>query len=81
MMRDSIKYKELSKAQINESRNVVISECSKGGFTMAQQLEVQEGNSTTTVFLKGALKLDNIDCLYNLRDAVNLAIQRAETAD
>lgn len=63
-------YTELSNAEITENRNVVISECSKGGFTVAQQLKADG----TKVFMKGALHIDNLDGLYNLRNALNVAI-------
>lgn len=63
-------YTELSNAEITENRNVVISECSKGGFTVAQQLKADG----TKVFMKGALHIDNLEGLYSLRDALNVAI-------
>jgi hypothetical protein len=28
--------------------------------------------------MKGAFHVDNLECLYNLRDAINLAIQKIE---
>lgn len=71
-------YVELAKAKTQERRNIVISECSKGGFTIAQQLEVDEGNRTTNVFLKGAFHINDIDGMYNLRDALNAAIMEYE---
>lgn len=77
-MKSSIVYSELSKGKISDTRNIVISDCSKGGFTIAQQLETQEGKKTTTVFMKGAFHVDDIGGLYNLRDAVNLAIKKSE---
>lgn len=73
-----IDYNEISKAKVTESRNIVISFCSKGGFTVAQQLETKEGNKTTSVFLKGAFHIDNVAGLYELRDAINIAIDVAE---
>lgn len=78
-MKSRLSYHELSKAEVSESRNIVISSCSKGGFTIAQQLVAREENDKiTTVFMKGAFHVDNIHGLYNLRDAVNLAIQLSE---
>ena len=71
-------YVELAKAKTQDRRNIVISECSKGGFTIAQQLEVDEGNRTTNVFLKGAFHINDIDGMYNLRDALNAAIMEYE---
>lgn len=78
MMRSKIEYNELSKAKVTDSRNIVISNCSKGGFTIAQQLEAKENDKTTSVFMKGAFHVEDIHGLYNLRDAVNLAIKISE---
>lgn len=76
--KNKIEYTELSRAKVTDSRNVVISSCSKGGFTVAQQLEAKENDKTTSVFMKGAFHVEDITGLYNLRDAVNLAIKIAE---
>ena len=78
MAKSKIEYHELSRAKITDSRNVVISSCSKGGFTIAQQLEAKENDKTTSVFMKGAFHVEDIHGLYNLRDAVNLAIKISE---
>lgn len=75
MAKSKIKYRELSRAKVTDSRNIVISNCSKGGFTIAQQLEAKENDKTTSVFMKGAFHVEDIHGLYNLRDAVNLAIK------
>lgn len=78
MAKNKIEYHELSRAKISSSRNVVISSCSKGGFTIAQQLEAKENDKTTSVFMKGAFHVEDIHGLYNLRDAINLAIKIVE---
>jgi hypothetical protein len=78
MAKNKIEYHELSRAKITDSRNIVISNCSKGGFTIAQQLETKENDKTTSVFMKGAFHVEDIHGLYNLRDAVNLAIKISE---
>lgn len=80
MARNEVKYTEIAKAEITESRNVVISGCSKGGFTMAQQLVAKERvGKDTVVYLKGAFHIDNLSGLYNLRDAINVAIHEIES--
>ena len=71
-------YNELAKAKVQEKRNIVISEVKDGGFTIAQQLEVEEGNRITNVFLKNAFHIDEEQGLYNLRDALNVAIAKLE---
>lgn len=78
MAKSKIEYSELSRAKVTDSRNIVISNCSRGGFTIAQQLEAKENNKTTSVFMKGAFHVEDIHGLYNLRDAVNLAIKISE---
>lgn len=78
MKSNGIRYEELARAKVQPNRSLVISECSKNGFTIAQQLEVKEGNHMMNVFLKGALHIDDIQGLYNLRDALNVAIQKVE---
>lgn len=79
-MARAISYNELSRAKVQDKRSIVISECSKGGYTVAQQLEVEEGNKTTSVYLKGAFHIESIEGLYELRDAINMAIEKSEPA-
>lgn len=79
-MKNKIEYNEISKAKVSDSRNIVISTCSKGGFTIAQQLEANENGKVMTVFMKGAFHIDDIHGLYELRDAINLAIKIDEEA-
>ena len=76
--KSKIEYNEISRAKVSDSRNIVISTCSKGGYTIAQQLVAQEDGKTTSVFMKGAFHVDDVHGLYELRDAINLAIQIGE---
>ena len=78
MAKNKVEYVELARAKVTDSRNIVISDCSKGGFTIAQQLEAKENDKTTSVFMKGAFHVEDIHGMYNLRDAVNLAIKITE---
>lgn len=78
MAKSKIEYNEISRAKVSDSRNIVISACSKGGFTIAQQLEAKENDKITSVFLKGAFHVDDMHGLLNIRDAVNLAIKITE---
>lgn len=79
MAKNKIEYTELAKAKVSDSRNVIVSSCSKGGFTIAQQLEAKENDKTTSVFMKGAFHVEDTQGLYNLRDSLNLAIAKAES--
>lgn len=77
-MNEKMTYNELSSASISDKRSIVISECSAGGFTLAQQMIVEEGNIKTKLFLKNAIHIDGINNLYELRDALNMAIDKIE---
>ena len=67
-------YKQLSKAMVTKNRNIVISECSKGGFTIAQQLVVSDDQNEVSVFMKGAMHIYDFTALVALRDALDEAI-------
>lgn len=73
-----VKYSEISSARITENRNIVISDCSRGGFTLAQRVDVTENNYTDKIYKKGAIQIPDIHGIYELRDACNLAIQKVE---
>lgn len=80
MMSNKIEYSEISRAKVTDTRSIVISECSKGGYTIAQRMEVVEGENgkKTQVYLKGASHINDLQGLYNLRDAINIAIKKIE---
>lgn len=71
-------YKTLAKAKIQDKRNLVISKKTSanifGSYVLGQQIVIQEGQKQTTIFLKGAIHIDGLEALYNLRDALNEAI-------
>lgn len=81
MKTNKVTYTELANAKVSKARNILISSCSKGGYTMAQQLEANEGDKTTNVFLKGAFHIDGIEGLVSLRDALNVAIKNIEDSE
>lgn len=79
MAKIKTEYHEIARAKVTKSRNVIVSHCSRGGYTIAQQLVAkEEGEKETAVFLKGAFHVDEIGGLYELRDAINLAIKVSE---
>lgn len=69
------KFTELANCMIGPKRAVVISKLDDGSYTIGQQMEIEEGSMTTTIFLKGALHVTGIDGLQNLRDALTLAFE------
>lgn len=75
-MKNNISFDVLSKAKIQEKRDIVISKSSKGGFTIAQQIKIDEAGRETSVFLKHGIIIDDIDGLLNFRDALNVALEK-----
>jgi len=69
-------YKELASACIQDKRDIVISEYSSGGYTLAQRLNVEEGNKKTSIYIKNSIHIDSVDGLLNLRDALNVALEK-----
>lgn len=78
MAENKTKYDEITRAKISESRNLVISSCSKGGYTLAQQLGIADGKATVSVFLKGAIHISDRDALERVRDAINVALKQID---
>lgn len=78
MAKNNVQYNEISRAAITDTRDIIISDCSRGGFTIAQQVVAMEGDRAIPVFMKGAFRIDDLQGLYNLRDSLNWAIQTVE---
>lgn len=73
-----IQYVKLSSANIQDKKKIVISECSKGGYTLAQQIVTEDGGKKINVYLKGAIHINDVDGLRNLRDSLNVALEKIE---
>ena len=79
---NDIVFRELAKAKVQEKRYIVISKCNKGGYTIGMQIQIEEqtttGSKVTSVFMKGAHQISDINGLYELRNALNIAISKEE---
>jgi len=77
-----VPFQELARAKVQERRDIVISRFIKGGYTLGMQLKVEEkslkGMKVTGVFMKGAYQISSLDGLYELRNALNMAIKKEE---
>lgn len=72
-----VSYIKLSSAVIQEGKNLVISECSKGGYTIAQKVTVPDNDGKKmNLYLKGAIHINDQTGLVNLRDALNVALEK-----
>lgn len=77
-MKSKLRFKQLASVKIGDSRSLVISSVndSADGFTIAQQLNVQERGKTISVFLKGGIQIPDVQSLTDIRDAINVALTR-----
>lgn len=84
MPANDITFRELARAKVQDKRCIIISKCNKGGYTIGMQIQVEEKqlgsseNKITGVFMKGAHQISDINGLYELRNALNIAIQKEE---
>ena len=76
-----LKYNQLSKAEIKNNRNVVISEAATLdgetlGYVVSEQIVIHEGDKDTTMFLQNGLGIVSKEGLINLRDAINKTLEQ-----
>lgn len=69
---------ELANATLSSKRKAVISRLEDGSYTIGQKLEVNDGDKSMEIFLKGALHAENLLALQNLRDALNVALEKEQ---
>lgn len=74
-----ITYRTLASAQVTDTKRLVISSCSKGGFTIAQQVVVHDpddGNEVT-MFMRGAIHVKDLNALAEVSEAIEDAIKKS----
>ena len=72
---EKITYKEIASGLIGENKSLVISECSKGGYTLGQKLTVNDNGKNIDIFLKGAIHIDSFESLENVCRAFEKALE------
>jgi hypothetical protein len=72
-------YVEISKAKIKDKRNIVISRIDDTeNYVVAQQAVTEVDGKQSVMFIKGAIFIESLESMYNLRDALNEAISKEE---
>lgn len=73
------KYDQMGATKITKNRNMVISRClPNGGYTIAQQLEVDEMGKKTKVFMKGAIFVDSTEHLRDVKNMIDSILKIVE---
>ena len=78
---NKVSYEEVARIKMTDTRDVVVSECSKGGYTIAQKILIDKDEKPTSIFLKGAIKVNDIDGLREFRDMLDMAIEKLEVSE
>ena len=71
-------FVELANATLSSKRQAVISRLDDGSYTIGQKLEVKDEEKTMNIFLKGALHAENLEAIQNLRDALNVVLEKSK---
>ena len=71
-------FVEIANAALSSKRQAVISRLDDGSYTIGQKIEVDEGGKGMHVFLKGAMHAENLLALQNLRDALNVVLEKEQ---
>ena len=69
------KFTQLSKAAIQDNKNVIISVDDENKISVAQQLIVDDNGITQHIFLKNAINTD-VEGLKNIKLAIEAAIEK-----
>ena len=71
-----LSYTEIGRCKITKTRDAVISRCSNGSYTLAQQATFDEDGHSTSMFFRGALHIDSEGELKGLRDLIDDVLAR-----
>lgn len=76
------RFVQLAQAKVGNKRFVVISR-NRGdvSFTLGHQIVLEGPKSSMPMFLKGAILIEDLEALYGLRDAINVAIHKVEDGE
>lgn len=78
---NKVSYDEVVRVKMSDTRDVVISKCSKGGYTIAQKILIDKDEKPTSIFLKGAIKVNDIDGLKEIKETIDMAIKKLEGSE
>lgn len=75
---NKVSYDEVARVKMSDTRDVVISKCSKGGYTIAQKILIDKDEKPASIFLKGAIKVNDIEGLKDIKETIDMAIKKLE---
>lgn len=78
MNNNKVSYEEVARVKMTESRDVVISKCSRGGYTIAQKVIIDNDEKPVSIFLKGAIKVNDIESLISIKEMLEMSIDKLE---
>lgn len=75
---NKVSYDEVARVKMSDTRDIVISKCSKGGYTIAQKILIDKDEKPASIFLKGAIKVNDIEGLKDIKETIDMAIKKLE---
>lgn len=78
MNNNKVSYEEVARVKMTGSRDVVLSKCSKGGYTIAQKVLIDNDEKPVSIFLKGAIKVNDIESLISIKEMLEMSIDKLE---
>ena len=78
---NKVSYEEVARVKMSDTRDVILSKCSKGGCTIAQKIMIDGDEKPVSIFLKGAIKVNDIESLTNIKEMIEMSIEKLEKDD
>lgn len=77
----SFNYKEINQTHISENEIIVLSECSEGGYALSKKILADVNGKKVGMFLKGGIKISDLEGLKNIYKALGNAIETLENKE
>ena len=78
---NKVSYEEIARVKMSDTRDIILSKCSKGGYTIAQKVMIDGDEKPVSIFLKGAIRANDIESLVNIKEMIEMSIEKLEEED
>ena len=78
---NKVSYDEVARVKMSNTRDVVISKCSKGGYTIAQKILIDKDEKPTSIFFFFSIKVNDIDGIKVIKETIDMAIKKLKGSE
>lgn len=68
-------YNPVWQVKLSDNKFLVLSECSKGGYTLGQKIIAKDGENDIDIFLKGTVHIKDIDTLKEIYNKIGKIVE------